>query len=210
MKSLRSIVTELVVLSMLAVALGLGANAVRASAKKPGVIKLTHNYFKTPPKRQPKAADRATGATIIGVKSPDDTEVKSAVEEVGHIDSPYTIVSVNEAAEVFRDPNTALGVNVFVDARGDGPFAEGHIPGAVQCDHYNLDLYVDNVLDYAQGADKVIVYCNGGDCIDSMSVCTDLEDAGVSIDNIYLFAGGWKAWLAAKLPVATGSQDGGN
>ena len=209
MKALRSMVIELLVLSVLAVALGLGANAVRASAKIPGVIKLTHNYFKTAPKRLATVPDQADQPTSIGAKPVDDLRPTSSAEDAAHLDSPYTIISVAEAAEVFRDPNTELGVNVFIDARGDAAFEDGHIPGAVQCDHYNLDLYIDNVLDYAQGADKVIVYCNGGDCIDSMSVCADLEDMGISIDSIYLFVGGWEAWVAAKLPVATGSQDGG-
>ena len=107
---------------------------------------------------------------------------------------------------MFDDPNTEMGLNVFVDARNDEAYEDGHIPGAIQADHYWIEDFIDNILLHAQVAEKLIVYCNGGNCEDSILVCSDLLDAGVSYDKIYLFAGGWEAWTAANMPVATGPE----
>ena len=113
----------------------------------------------------------------------------------------------DEVVAIFNEENTQLGVNVFIDARADTAFEEGHIPGAVQCDHYQLEDYMEAVLDVVYDAEKIIVYCNGGECEDSIFVCADLIDFDVSYDSIYLFAGGWKEWSGNGMPIAKGRED---
>jgi 3-mercaptopyruvate sulfurtransferase SseA len=71
----------------------------------------------------------------------------------------------------------------------------------VQCDPYEQERYLPEVLGRTGGAEKVIVYCGGGDCQDSIFMCRDLIMQGVSFDSVYLFEGGWKEWEANQMPV---------
>ena len=117
----------------------------------------------------------------------------------------FQVIAFDEVLAVFNHPDTKLGENIFIDARNDDLFEAGHIPGAIQCDHYQLEDYIDEVIDYAYEATKVIVYCNGGDCTDSIYVCRDLvEDWDVPFDAVYLYEGGWKEWQAREQPVEFG------
>ncbi len=119
----------------------------------------------------------------------------------------YQTMLFEEVVEIFNDPATQMGANVFIDARNDELYEEGHIPGALQADHYRLEDYIENVLAYAESADRIIVYCNGGDCEDSIYMCTDLVELDVPYDRIYLYVGGWKEWESNGQPVATGREE---
>jgi rhodanese-related sulfurtransferase len=130
-----------------------------------------------------------------------------AEEEMSKKDFGFQTVSVAQAIEFFNDPMAEIKVYLFVDARDDKHYGEGHIPGAIQADHYQLDLYLDNLIQYAEAAEKIIVYCNGGDCEDSIYMCQDLEGMGISHDIIYLFVGGWEAWTKNDMPIETGGSE---
>jgi rhodanese-related sulfurtransferase len=126
------------------------------------------------------------------------------VEEPGP--HPFREVDLKEAVGIFEHEHTADGLYVFVDARADGPYEAGHIPGAVQCDYYRIDYYFPELLAKAAGAEKLVVYCNGGDCEDSLYVCGELLKADIPRAHILLFKGGWQEWKKANLPIATGRE----
>lgn len=115
-------------------------------------------------------------------------------------------VNLDEVIELFEDHRTTDGVYLFVDARADGPYAAGHIPGAVQCDFYRIDYYLPDILRRAATAEKIIVYCGNHDCEDSLYVCGELLKADIPQARILLFTDGWKAWNEASLPTATGRE----
>jgi len=117
----------------------------------------------------------------------------------------FQTVSFADVVDVFNDPDTELGLNVFVDARKAELYNEGHIPGAIRCDPYEGEECVEELVEMAAAAERVIVYCNGGDCEDSIFMCRDLLAAGVDCDIVYLFEGGWEEWeLSGTVPIATG------
>ena len=124
-----------------------------------------------------------------------------------HLDHPYKEISLDEVLAVMKDPQTARGLNVSVDGRSEDDFAEGHIPGAIRCFPYEIEKCIDKVLARANGADKVIVYCGGGDCEDSIFMCRELVDAGVPSEAIHLYAGGWKEWSARNEPMKSGAEE---
>jgi len=154
-------------------------------------------------------------ATMDGrIDEPSDVAAVSqvAIEEDLSDEGVYAVgdhgfyeVTFSQAARLFRDPATQTGGFLFVDARDDDSFDAGHIPGALQIDHYFLEQYLPDVLPAAFSAEKVIVYCNGGKCEDSILVCNDLLDEGVEWENLLLFKGGWKAWTANDMSVEKGS-----
>lgn len=203
MNAFKKTAVEVLVLGVIGIAIALTANGVRGSSG----LKLTNNYFRKPKVNVTPKPDVnvAVPVTAANAASTGETPKEAKVEK--HLDHPYQEVSFAEAKAVFEDPNTEMGVNIFVDARNDAAFEEGHIPGAIQADHYRLEDYIDAVLDHAQGAEKILVYCNGGDCEDSIFMCGDLIEFEVEYESIYLFAGGWKAWTGGKMPIATGRDE---
>ncbi len=192
MDAVKRTVLEALLLGLLGLAVAFTANALRASAP----IKLSKNYFD-------KGDGLKRDARPIEREYPPDTESLSDK----HPDHPYQEVTFEDVVEIFNDPNTEMGVNLFVDARNDEAYEEGHIPGALQADHDRLEDYIDNLLDFAEAAEKIIVYCNGGDCEDSIFLCSDLMEFDVPYDSVYLYPGGWKEWTKNGMPVEKGRQE---
>ena len=107
----------------------------------------------------------------------------------------------------FDEATTAGGANIFVDARGDEAYEAGHIPSALQCNHYRLAEYIEDILHYAYDAEKIIIYCNGGNCEDSIFVCGDLEEFDIPYETMYLYKGGWQEWCERGQPMEMGSAE---
>jgi rhodanese-related sulfurtransferase len=163
--------------------------------------------------RRPDAAEGVHRTPVEDVQAgAEPAKSGTAAEQVkptegGHIQHDYQSISLKDVIDAFNDPLTAKGLNVFIDARNDQHFEEGHIPGAVQFDPYHVEQYLDAAAAKANAAEKVIVYCNGGDCEDSIYACRELLTAGVPYESIYLFEGGWKEWSAAQQPVSPGREE---
>ena len=222
MTVVKQAVVELVLLTLASVGVALAANQIRDK----GHIQLTKNYFgkgaspsrnsakneshevvQPPPSRtdDPKGAISSTdgGSAKAPTSEKGATAEKTKAKKLEH---DYQTITVAEAHEVLDDPKTEQGLNVFVDAREEPLFLEGHIPGAIQCFPYETQRCLNRVLAAAQGAEKVIVYCGGGDCEDSIYMCRELVDAGVPEEAVYLFEGGWKEWAAKGLHSEMGSE----
>ena len=178
------------VLVILALVVGLGVNAVRARNS----INLTRDYFAKPPVIVQPSTTSAT------TEKPEPNA--PAKMEGPTPDHPFQIVTVEDVIKLFQDPKTAEGAFIFVDARADNPFRAGHIPGAVQCDYYR-EKHLESVLPRLYGAEKIIVYCNGGDCEDSLHLCSELYTSQIPWGSIYLFKGGWEEWQKSGQRVET-------
>ena len=86
---------------------------------------------------------------------------------------------------------------LFVDARTEEYYKEGHIPKAVCND--NLDLLITKMEKHISIDDGFIVYCSDDDCGSSEELAYLLQEQGFS--KIYLFKGGWKQWVDNNLPI---------
>lgn len=207
---MRSLIAETVVLVVAASAIGLVANTVG-----PRAIKLSRDYFpKAPPRPQ---ADSPTSAKSGPTTNPPDANAPSAGDTVATDDPPDVPVSTLEhtlqpadsdrVLQWFEEMPTSSGLVVFVDARPDSEYEEGHIPGALHVDHYQQDAYWPAVEDRVRAARVVIVYCAGGDCEDSIFLSNDLiYQYGIPYENVFLYEGGIKDWTANARPVKEGSE----
>lgn len=96
-----------------------------------------------------------------------------------------------ELAQKFYSDNI-----LFIDARGNDSYNEGHITGAIK------SMPFSDLVDYIfilQGFDEpLVVYCDDEECGLSQDLAYQIESEGFS--NIYIFSGGWKQWESAKLP----------
>jgi len=217
---------EAISLGAIGLIVGFGGNALRGS----DAIKPLRNYFAKgvrpssadsdkPRKADPPPRPNARSGSAVAGTPESKPEIENSTN--GDAESPnatngpdesaskklehaFQEIHFDEVVDAFNDPRAATGHFVFVDARRDDLYEAGHIPGAIQCDHYRLENYIQNVIDRVDGAEKVIVYCGGGNCEDSIFVCTDLQDFDVPFGMIYLYPGGWKEWSAKGMPSETG------
>jgi rhodanese-related sulfurtransferase len=110
---------------------------------------------------------------------------------------------------LFRDPEYEQELIVFVDARDDQHYEEGHVPGAYQLDRYYPENHLPTVLPACLNATRVVIYCKGGKCEDSYFAAQAFQEAGVPPERLCVYAGGIAEWGAARLPVETGARRSG-
>lgn len=107
---------------------------------------------------------------------------------------------------LFQDPKRGREQIVFVDVRNDALYQAGHVPGAYQLDYYRLEPYLPAVLSACGAAEKIVVYCTGGDCEDSELAAVLLGQAGVPRERIFVYPGGFTEWSAQGLPLELGAR----
>ncbi len=211
MKTVVVTIGQAIILAAIGVGIGFGVNALggaRHIAAQAGIgqdrddhIAVTRDYFggkPAPVPQRPVTNGSPNGPTAT---------VPAPTSDQGDEEPPYQIASLADVIAFFKDERTSWGGYVFVDARATESFEEGRIPGAVQCDYYRLDSYLGSVLDVVVGAEKVIVYCNGKECEDSLHVCGELLNQQVPWESIYLFKGGWEAWSESGQAIQAGPAE---
>ncbi|MGH7780454.1 MAG: rhodanese-like domain-containing protein [Candidatus Binataceae bacterium] len=152
-------------------------------------VGLTINWFSTP-------------SLPIIYQTPEqrfDLELTSLVAAPPFKIAPAATVGLAEFRSAVASKNALI-----LDARPSVFFEQGHVPGAINLarDDFAQDYrHLAGVLKAADGK-PIIVYCSGGECHDSRLVANALLTLGFG--NVRVFTGGWDAWSAASLPVATG------
>jgi rhodanese-related sulfurtransferase len=116
----------------------------------------------------------------------------------------------NQVVAWFNDPRRQTRQLVFIDARNEEDFQKGHVPGAWLFDPYQPERYFAAVTPVCQAAEQIVVYCHGGDCDDSLTAASLLEDLGIPGAKIAIYGGGMTEWPATGLPVETGAQNSGH
>jgi len=199
--ALRSLLLEAVVVGVTGLGLALLANQL-----SPRGLVLTRDYFGSTPRGRLPAADAA------GLSPGDPSRAASDVRgpEPGLNRDGFRAVKLDEALRWQADPRRERGLIVFVDARADRQFRDGHIPGAIQFDPFYPEKRLTEVLAACSLADQVVLYCTGGDCIDSRLAARLLRDAGVPVERLAVFVGGIDEWKAHGSPIEVGERNSGD
>ncbi len=177
--------------------------ALLANQLSPRGIMLTRNYFPTGESATVAvAASRNAKATAVSI-APGGPLV-AGLEQDG-----VKTADAKSAVLFFNDARRETGLIVFVDARDDQHYAEGHIPGAYQLDRFYPERYLTDLLPACAAAETVVVYCNGGDCEDSVFATRLLLGAGVAAGRLRVFTGGVKEWIALGQPMEPGARNSG-
>lgn len=90
------------------------------------------------------------------------------------------------------------GQAIFVDARDEFSYAEGHIQDALSLPEENFD-YEFSGLESQLAGKLAITYCDGEHCRLSHDLAQKLREKGVTAR---ILVNGWSLWLEAGLPVA--------
>jgi rhodanese-related sulfurtransferase len=103
------------------------------------------------------------------------------------------MISLAQAKELL-DSHDAL----FIDARHEFDYQEGHINGAVNIPLKKFDIHITPLNKISK--DKLlVVYCDGAECNSSIELTVKLIESGFT--NVKVFFGGWQEWNSAKLPI---------
>ncbi|HUU98967.1 MAG TPA: rhodanese-like domain-containing protein [Phycisphaerae bacterium] len=221
----RTALTLLEVIALLATAatLALASNALRRDG-----LKLSKSYFEkpvphtrattqegppstqqSPPTTQgsPTATRESTPTTQ---ESPTTTQASQPATNTRQPDveeHPFQVVTFEEAFGIINDELYELDVCIFVDARNDKQYEQGHIPRAWRLDPYHSDLYIDDLEQLARDAERIIIYCEGGDCEDAIFAGRELLEWGIELEKISLYEGGIEDWEAKGGPIEKGALE---
>jgi rhodanese-related sulfurtransferase len=186
---------DVVVVVLGGVVFGLVANAL-----SPRGLSLTRDYFNGGVAVAPRTASVPARATAVAEAKTD------AAGAVAHTKHGLPVASHDEVVAWFHDPRTSEQRILFVDARDDDRYAAGHIPGAYPFDHYHPERTLANILGLSQLAEKIVVYCTGGECEDSELAVQDLIALGIPAEKLVIYGGGITEWTKRELPVRKGAS----
>jgi rhodanese-related sulfurtransferase len=116
----------------------------------------------------------------------------------------------NQVTELSRDPRREQDLVLFIDARDDKDYAAGHIPGAYQLDYYHPEKFMASIVPLCLNAQQIVVYCHGGDCVDSELTATLLKETGIPVEKLFVYGGGFNEWEKSGLPMELGLRKSGN
>jgi rhodanese-related sulfurtransferase len=114
----------------------------------------------------------------------DQTSVESLKEPIA--------INLKQAYELYKKDI------VFLDARENDEYKEGHIKNALSLPYYDFDSY-KQVLNNIPKSSTIVTYCAGTDCDLSILLGKQLFESGYK--KIYIFFGGWNDWFNANYPI---------
>jgi rhodanese-related sulfurtransferase len=159
--------------------------AVLANHLSPLGLSLTRDYF-------PAAVPVETPATT----SPEPAPTAAPKHE-------FATATRADVQELLRDPRFVMQKFLLIDARNVANFQAGHIPGALQYDHFRPTENIAQIVPPCLAAEKIIIYCHGGQCQDSIFTSRLLVGYGVPASRIAIYEAGIEDWRHAELPLQT-------
>ncbi|MBW1643386.1 MAG: rhodanese-like domain-containing protein [Deltaproteobacteria bacterium] len=104
------------------------------------------------------------------------------------------IISLSEAAKLFTEKTV-----IFIDARSDEDFREGHIQGAKSLSWQDVDQRFVEIAENISPDVTIITYCDGETCKLSHDLALFLIDMGFK--DVRVLVNGWSVWQEGNMPV---------
>ena len=93
---------------------------------------------------------------------------------------------------------------IFIDARDQWDYSEGHISRAINIPEFSFDPNNDQIRHISK--DKMmIVYCDGNECDTSKRLASELTKLGYK--NVFIYLGGYSEWEQLELPIERINSD---
>ena len=205
-----SLVKGVLKLVLLSAILGLATNALRPKNS----IDLSRNYFPTltAPANPEVSQVNGEGGAVGSGGSTEVDPTTNVIQDQSPPDDGIQRLSFEDVRDHFltaEDELSSTGESIvaFVDARVRDQYEDGHIPGALWLYHYESESLVDDLRPQLEMAFFIIVYCNGGDCEDSIHLAADLGSLyGLPPENVYVYEGGFNEWKDNEMPIKTGPE----
>ncbi len=134
-----------------------------------------------------------SGIALVGDWNPEQGVVSARVKNqpVSH---DIEIRTVDEAFAIFSDQKA-----LFVDAREDALFNEGHIKGAVSLFVNDYGKRFAGFMEKVPLDRPIVAYCSGRSCEDSHTLARYLKEDGYT--DVRVFVDGYPAWAEEGHPV---------
>jgi rhodanese-related sulfurtransferase len=193
------ILLEAALVAMVGAAFAFTANQISSR----GLV-LARNYF-------PTGTNNAV--RVVANAGPPDAATNAnpaALSSAQMKQKELQLIDGRRVVQFFHDSHLKQGVVVFIDARDEDYYREGHVPGAYEFDPYHPEKYFPVVLPVCRAAEQIVVYCNGGDCDDSESAALLLKDKGIPNQKLFIYGGGITEWTNNHQPIETGARNSGN
>ena len=202
-RTVGRIFAEAVLVAVVGVTFAFAANRI-----SPRGLSLNRNYFPTGIHEAMRAGvETGPPATVPGSNS---TVVPAPPPPASPGPPPeLQVVDRFRAVELFHNSHLKAGAVVFIDARDEEHYLDGHVPGAYEFDPYHPEKYFPAVLPVCRAAEQIVVYCHGGDCDDSKTAALLLRDMGIANQKIFIYEGGITEWTSNHQPVETGARNSG-
>lgn len=191
------VLLEAVLVTVVGIAFAFATNCI-----SPRGLALTRNYF-------PSGANGTVRPAAVPVPTTGASSTNPATVSIEQLLAAQIkregmqLIDGREARQLFHESESDRSI-VFIDARDEEHYQAGHIPGAHEFDPYYPEKYLPEVLPVCQAAEKIVVYCNGGDCDDSQNAALLLKGIGISTQKLLIYGGGITEWTNSSLPVETG------
>ncbi len=101
-------------------------------------------------------------------------------------------ISYEDAAQLFKSGNV-----LFVDARHEYDYSQGHIEGAINVPLADFKLQ-NSALSDVKRDQSIVTYCDGAECNSSIELAKLLSAAGFT--KVKMFFGGWNEWQSHHQP----------
>ena len=93
---------------------------------------------------------------------------------------------------------------MFLDARSNRDYANGHITGALNLPAMEFDKAFPQIRPKLDAEMPVVLYCDGEHCELSQQLMLKLRGAGLT--NAVVLVNGWTLWRGTGLPTRTGEE----
>ena len=110
------------------------------------------------------------------------------------------VLSAQEARRIHE-----TGAAVFVDARSEATFFQGHIPGAVSFPFPRFEEMAGEFWERYPPETEIVTYCSGRLCDDAHRLAGLLRDFGY--ENVRVFIDGLEGWKQAGYSLARPGAD---
>ncbi len=111
-----------------------------------------------------------------------------------------SLISLEDAYNLFLQKKA-----IFIDARGQSEYSDGHIKGALNLPFEEWDSYWESVKGNLSPDTEIVAYCEGLDCELSLFLERELKQQGYK--KTYTFFGGWLTWKDEGLPIESSKDD---
>jgi rhodanese-related sulfurtransferase len=133
------------------------------------------------------------GIALIGQWDQDKGAISAHAKDEIH-DSRFVIDNI-EIAKLSYDS----GETLFVDARSNDDYNEGHIKGAISLPIGEFDVKVENLINRYLLDQSIVTYCSGRTCEDSHRLAQKLIDFGY--ESVSIMIDGFPGWKENGYPV---------
>jgi rhodanese-related sulfurtransferase len=146
-----------------------------------------------------------TLATLISLEvnyfRPDGLPLLNAAQSAVRLDQAGSEINIKDAAMLFITKRA-----VFVDARSQYEFLQGHVSGALCIPPSEFQSLLKALKPRLDGFEAIITYCDGERCPLSHELAGQLRAAGYK--NVLVLRNGWTLWNNEKLPTERGGMSG--